>query len=443
MAHKPDYEELLKKLAEAEEIISALRNQELDAVVGTKSVLFIRLKETEDQLKEQRKYLEDLLAERTRLLEDLKIHQVELETQAEELRRAQREAQDLLDKYLDLYDHAPVGYLTLDKGGVIIEVNVTATEMLSLDKKELIHTPITKLISPDSQNEFHFHMNRVFETGTTQTSEIRIRKGNGLTFHAKLQSMAVSSGDRTKNVRTSLSDITGRKKAEEELHQYREHLEEIVARRTRELRELSHRLVDAQEKERTTIGNELHDEIGQYLTYCTLLIDRASRKPDPEVLAQAKASVQDAMSLIRDLSSMLSPRLLKSAGLLTAVESLLSEYTRRTGIKVDLDHSGIGEVPEDAGLAIYRIIQESLTNVARHAQASEVKVSLSRQNDDLCLEVADNGIGFESGFDRKSTGLTGMRERAVALRGELTIDSRKGQGTRVIAAIPLSEPSNV
>jgi signal transduction histidine kinase len=224
------------------------------------------------------------------------------------------------------------------------------------------------------------------------------------------------------------------------LRKERNDFEKLVVERTRELRELSHRLVDAQEKERANIGNALHDEIGQHLTYATLLIERASRKPDPQLLGQAKSSVQDAIAKMRNLSAMLSPRLLRSAGILNAVVSMTEEYRKSTNIKVDLDHDGILEdLPQDVALAGYRIIQESLTNAARHSKATAVKVRVSRESGRLHMEVADNGIGFDFSAVEHSTGLTGMKERALARGGELTVSSKHGQGTRVVATLPLSD----
>jgi PAS domain S-box-containing protein len=237
-------------------------------------------------------------------------------------------------------------------------------------------------------------------------------------------------------------DNTERKQAEAELQLHRKNLEDLVNERTRELRRLSHRLVDAQEKERTTIGNELHDEIGQYLTYATLLISRAVRDPQPELLTQAKSAVQEAIAKIRVLSSLLSPRLLNSAGLQMALSSLTEDYTRHTEMKVDFSHSDqLEDVNEEAALAIYRITQESLTNVARHAKASEVKVTVSRQPGSVRLEVIDNGEGFDVKDKTHTTGLTGMRERALALGGTLVIDSSAGHGTSIRVEIPVQADS--
>ncbi|MBE0481464.1 MAG: PAS domain-containing protein, partial [Dehalococcoidia bacterium] len=276
---------------------------------------------------------------------------------------------------------------------------------------------------------------KVFETGLPHRWEVSGPNGSVLEAY----DIPFFDTDGSPMVLEMDLDITERRRAEQELHRYREHLEELVEQRTRELRELAHRLVRAQEQERARIGSELHDEIGQLLTYTTLLIDRAMRKPEPPLLAQAKSTIQEAISGIRNLSSMLSPSLLRSAGLVRALFSLTEEYARRTNIPVEFNHDNRLEekVPEDVALAGYRIAQEALTNVARHAGASEVKMQLSCEAGWLRLEVADNGSGFDPGAVRSSTGLTGMRERALALGGRLSLDSCTGRGTRIIAEIPL------
>ncbi len=156
-----------------------------------------------------------------KLLEDLKIHQVELETQAEELRRAQQEAQESRDKYLDLYDNAPIGYLTLEKGGVILEANLTAARLLGLGKNDLIHSQLTRFILPDCQDTFHFHLNEVLEAGTRQKCEIRMRRQDGSVFFAELDSLPITDLKGNANQsRTTLSDISERKKTEEQRDRY-------------------------------------------------------------------------------------------------------------------------------------------------------------------------------------------------------------------------------
>ena len=221
--------------------------------------------------------------------------------------------------------------------------------------------------------------------------------------------------------------------------QHREHLEKLVEERTAELRRLTHRLIDVQEKERNLIGSELHDQIGQYLTYTTLLIDQMGRKHESQELSDARAAVQEAIGMIRNLSAMLSPRLLRSDGLLIALDALVEEYERNTKIEVAFIHDEeLHALPQNVALACYRIIQESFTNAARHSHASAIELRLSSRKDAVHLEVADYGVGFDPRRIDHSIGLTGMRERTVALNGELKIVTGPGKGTRIVADIPFA-----
>jgi PAS domain S-box-containing protein len=217
LENKIDYEELVRKLAEAEEIIEALRNQEVDAIVGKKNILMVSLKETEDLLKKQRDNLEALVKERDELVEDLKIHQIELENQGDELRRAHQKAQESSEKYLDLFDRAPVGYLTLEKDSTILEANLTAVRLLGVERKGLVHSRFTQFITSDDQDRFYFHLNQTLKASTIQRSEIRARRKDESVFYAQLESTAVHSEGKPDRIHTTLSDITDRKQAEEKL----------------------------------------------------------------------------------------------------------------------------------------------------------------------------------------------------------------------------------
>jgi signal transduction histidine kinase len=168
-----------------------------------------------------------------------------------------------------------------------------------------------------------------------------------------------------------------------------------------------------------------------------LLIDSAAKKPDSMELVDAGKAVREAISKVRDLSSLLSPPLLKDIGLEEAIKALVHQHERATKMKVVVDIVNILEmIPESKLLAIYRIVQEALTNVARHSKASEVKVGLFYQDGFIILLVNDNGSGFDINSTVKSTGLIGMRERAVSLGGELTIESSCGHGTKIVGKIP-------
>ncbi len=230
------------------------------------------------------------------------------------------------------------------------------------------------------------------------------------------------------------------KKTEDQLKSQRDHLERDVEERTRELRELTHVLFDVQEEERQTIGNELYDEVCQLLASASLLLKGAIRKSDDKALVEVSSAISNALERIRKLPSVLVPQQLHILGLLKTMEHMVAEYQFRSNIKVEFDHTeGIEDVPEKIALAIFRITQESLLNINRHAKASDVKVRLLRRAGKLRLVVADNGTGFNLKAVRHSTGLAAMRERAQALGGKLTIESNRGQGTKVVAEFPLSE----
>lgn len=222
-----------------------------------------------------------------------------------------------------------------------------------------------------------------------------------------------------------------------------------VAERLRaeeELRKLSHRLVEVQEAERRNIARELHDEIGQILTGLKLALEMASLQPPEkmkETFAQPQALVNELMGRVRDLSLDLRPAMLDDLGLLHALLWHFGRYTSQTGIGVVFKHSGIEETRFSSGIetAAYRIVQEALTNAARYAKVSEVKVSISTDAENLSVLIEDQGAGFVPGevlASASSSGLAGMRERAQLLGGHLVIESAPGEGTRVSALLPVT-----
>ncbi|RPH78830.1 MAG: PAS domain S-box protein, partial [Nitrospiraceae bacterium] len=166
----------------------------------------------------QKKYEEQI----QKLVEDLKIHQGELQVQTEELRQAEKEASETRDQYMDLYDYAPVGYLTMERNGVILEANLNAASLLGFERSKLIHSHFTNFIVADSQEAFCFHLKQVLQTGIRQKCEIRMHRSDGSIFYATLESVAVHSNGTRNSIRTSLSDITERKKAEKELRESEE-----------------------------------------------------------------------------------------------------------------------------------------------------------------------------------------------------------------------------
>lgn len=194
----------------------------------------------------------------------------------------------------------------------------------------------------------------------------------------------------------------------------------------------------AQENERQRIARELHDEIGQTLTVALLILKRAvDRAPDEirDELAGTQEAVRAGLDEVRSIAKRLRPDALEDLGLHSALAALCSEFTRAAGITVTKHIEPQSDrLPHDVELVCYRIAQESLTNIARHADASKVWLDLHTASDKLTLRIADDGRG---GVIAEGAGINGMRERAVLVNADLTINSPKGEGTEVRLVIPL------
>jgi signal transduction histidine kinase len=214
-----------------------------------------------------------------------------------------------------------------------------------------------------------------------------------------------------------------------------------------ELQDLSAKLVTAQEQERRHIARELHDEIGQALTAIKVELAYAQRSIDggagpTNVLQAARTITDSALHQVRDLSYLLHSAALDEFGLVAAVESYLKTFGKRHALVTELTHERMeGRLAPEIEAAAYRIIQEALTNVAKHAKATECRVRLIRLPEALRVIIEDNGSGFTPGAhrsaDRRGLGLISIRERASHLQGTVQIDSAPGRGTRVIVELPV------
>lgn len=212
----------------------------------------------------------------------------------------------------------------------------------------------------------------------------------------------------------------------------------------KQMQTLSRRLVEVQEAERRYIARELHDEVGQVLTGLKLALEmnvRLSGEAAKASLIEAQSLVNKLMVVIRELSLNLRPAMLDDLGLLPALLWHFERFTAQTNIQVIFKHTGLNQrVNLEAETAIYRIVQEALTNVARHAKVSEVTVRIWLDEKMLGVQVEDHGIGFNSEAllnSGPSSGLAGMRERAVLLGGQFTIETSPGTGTRLTAELPI------
>jgi signal transduction histidine kinase len=217
------------------------------------------------------------------------------------------------------------------------------------------------------------------------------------------------------------------------------------ARMSQELQEASAKLIAAQEEERRTIARELHDEVGQVLSALKVEIEVAQRSiaagGSAAELAEAQSMADGALKTVRNLTQLLHPAALDDLGLTAAIDSSLRGLARRQDIRTALYQHDLPErLPREVELAAYRIVQEAITNVGKHARATRCDVHLTRLDDRLLIEVEDDGIGFVDDIDRpiiaRGLGLISVRERASRLGGTFNILSDPGHGTRLIVSLP-------
>jgi PAS domain S-box-containing protein len=414
-----------------------------------------------------------------RLVHELQVHQVELELQNAELQQARDRMEALLNKYTDLYDFAPVGYFSLDAQGRIREVNLTGATLLGVERSQLLDRPFGRQVAATSRAVFEAFLERVFTGAEGRVCEVALRRAGGESFWASLHGGSVVAGDgRGDWCRVAVSDITSLKQAEEaqrrmeELAAANRELRREISRRQaveaalksseqhqsrlleqshqmqEQLRHLSHRMLEAQEEERKRISRELHDEITQTLVGINVHLETLARESvvHPRGLrkriARTQRLVEKSVRIVHQFARELRPPALDDLGLIATLHSLLKDFSKRTGIRVQFTtFAEVEQMDSARRTVLYRVVHSALANIAQHARATGARVSLRRIADAVQLEVSDNGQSFEvarvlQAKRNQRLGLLGMRERVEMVGGEFSVVSTSGQGTTVRAQIP-------
>jgi len=420
-------------------------------------------------------------ADTVRVLQELEVHQIELELQNAELQKSREQLEAALEKYTDLYDFAPIGYLSIDESGVIQEVNLTGAVLLGLERSRLVHRGFLRFVAPTSQPIFRAFLERIFAGTENQVCEAKLTKGDGPAFWASFHgASAISAGGPRKCCRVSVSDITSLKRAEEaqrrldvlaaanrqlrreierrqateealkKSYQHSHRLLKQSQHMQKELRLLSRQLLSVQEEERKRISRELHDVVAQTLTGINVQLATLKAKPtlSPKVLARTitrtQQLVEQSVDIVHRFAGDLRPTVLDDLGLIPALHLLMKGFRQRTGIRVSLSASAaVEQVSGDKRIVLFRVAQEALANVARHAQASQAEVRIQKLDRAVCMKIKDNGRGFQEervrrAKRRKRLGLLGMRERLEMVGGNIVIESVPGEGTTIQAQIPLN-----
>jgi PAS domain S-box-containing protein len=325
------------------------------------------------------------------------------------------------------------GAAVLSRDHTVLHCNQRFARFLGMGIHNVIGSSVKDLVWPDD----HARLDALLRSAARKScrGEIRLqaRKVVPLPVHFSLSPLRL---DGTRAICLIASDISEVKRAEQE-----------VRASSEQLRKLAARLVSVREEERTRISREVHDELGQSLTAVKMdLAWLAGRLPrsNAQMQERIRTTRQLASRIIqsvRRISTELRPGVL-DLGLAAAVEWQVQEFQARTGIQCKVRLLTQEVFAPDVSTALFRILQETLTNIARHAKATRVEVVKQKQRDRLVLQIHDNGRGFnpEDPALSKSLGLLGMRERAAILRGGVNVSSAPGKGTTVTAWIPLPSP---
>jgi len=330
--------------------------------------------------------------------------------------------------------------ITVNDEQTVVMFNAAAEKIFRCPAKSAIGSKLDRFIPARFRVAHHAHIERFGRTGaTTRTMGADLvlfgLRADGEEFPIDASISQVASGGK-KFYTVILRDITERRAAEAALKRSYE-----------ELRELSSAMHDVREAERLRIARELHDELAQWLTAIKMDVSWiASRLPpdQPRLAERAermRGIVDTTVAAVRRIAADLRPVMLDDLGLVAALEHLLHEFSQRSGLIVSLDvEEGGIEFGEPLASALYRMVQEALTNVARHAEATEARIEIRVRGANLVLTVSDNGKGIDPdvAVRTKSYGIMGIRERAHTLGGRATIGRMEAGGTRVEIEVPLA-----
>ena len=363
-------------------------------------------------------------------------------TQEKETERALIESEE---KYKTITENSLTGvFIHQDKRFVL--VNNRFANIHGYLPEELLGMDYHNLIHPDEREAAAQRVSkRLKKESVIERYEVQRLKKDGTTVWCEMMATVIDY-KRRPAIMGNIIEITERKMAEETLRlTIEELLEESNQRKI-----LSKRLIDLLEKDRHEIAMELHDHIGQILTSLKIdieVIESMFKPTDAEPGSHIKAAKKKVISAIKDIRNIshgLMPGVLNALGLVPSLEGLFSEIQENTGIQIEFFYRNVlKRFDPEKELAIYRIAQEALNNIVKHARAKNVFVSLVKKGKVLSLSVEDDGIGFERdevlkiSKRKESLGLVIMRERAIQLNGTFVIESQCDKGSHVLAEIPM------
>src|SRR5689334_15724091 len=371
------------------------------------------------------------------LFEQSQRYVAELEERIAERKRAEVALRESEERYRELFENAKDAIYVHDLEGTYLSINRAAEKLSGYSRAEIVGHNFKEFVAPEHVRYVRDSFwKKLAQQGET-TYEVDFINKDGRRVPIEVSSRAIYENGELVGVQGMARDVSERKLAQDALLMF------------------SRNLIEAQEEERRRIARELHDQIGQILTAVKMNLHAVQQFcQGSEAGSYVKDNIEavdEALRLVRDLSVELRPPILDDLGLTTALRWYVDRYTKRTGLSVDvlIDLPDENErFPRELETACFRIAQEALTNVVRHAKATQVLVRLTRDTDVLFLIVKDDGVGFDVDRLRKrasrvaTLGLVSMQERAHAAGGTIEIDSAPASGTEIRFSLPLAVSSS-
>ncbi len=368
-----------------------------------------------------------------------------------EFKKAEEALQVSESRLQSILDYSPAVIFLKDTQGHYLHVNRQFERLFELPRSQIVGKQDDEIFPPDQAAAFAANDRKVLKAGVPIVFEEVATYSDGIHTSIVSKFPLRDASGKVYAICGIATDITERKLAEEALRQSKEHYQQLFneARLMQDnLRDLSTRIFHVQEQERTRISRELHDEVGQALTAINVSLAVLQREPKlkSELIRQrivdAQNLLEQTMETVHRFARELRPSMLDHLGLLPALRSYAKTFVERTRIDVRFRGSPEAEkLDSERKTVLYRVAQESLTNVAKHARASKVAISLRKLKGQIRLEIQDNGCSFDVSLlnGNKRLGLLGMRERVRLVNGRFAINSESGKGTTVRVEIPFKE----
>lgn len=343
---------------------------------------------------------------------------------SEELIRVNEALRYSESKYRSYINFAPDGVFITNRKGNFLEANEATTQITGYSETELLSMSFIDLIP-----EKFLKATKIFGDEPAESHELLFIHKSGKSLWMSVESVKLTEDQFLHFIK----DITGKKHAEQNLHCS-----------LQQLQQLTQHIEEVRENERVVIARELHDDLGQALTAVRIdlgiLKQTVAENDQKSKIDKISELVRDTIYTVQRITSELRPQIIDDLGLEAAIEWYSNEFSQRNNLQmVRRIETGIQLAPSTS-LIVFRIMQESLTNISRYAKASKVEIELKLNEGNVEFSVSDNGIGInESGINsRKSFGIIGMKERATSLGGTFQISGEPGRGTTVLISFPLT-----